>query len=124
MSNEGAQEVDDVVMSSLTKVFEDDDVVVYTAPNEEELKNILLNLLRKNGRMTVKDLHKYLSGLASEDKIRYALNDLLRKDIVTMDRQGFFYLTEPIDTEEAEGEWESDGAIDEGSDGVEESPEY
>ncbi len=81
----------------LSRIYEDDDVIVYTAPNEEELKNILLNLLREKGRMSVKDFHKYLSGLASEDKIRYALSDLLRRDLVTMDRQGFFYITELLE---------------------------
>ncbi|MGC9209731.1 MAG: hypothetical protein ACP5FT_00440 [Acidilobus sp.] len=102
--------VDDPVRDSLSRVYEDDDVVVYTAPNEEELKEILLNLLRRNGRMTVKDFHRYLSGLASEDKIRYALNDLLRKEIVTMDRQGYFYLTELLEgVDESEAYWQEEG---------------
>ena len=101
--------LDDPVRDSLSRVYEDDDVVVYTAPNEEELKEILLNLLRRNGRMTVKDFHRYLSGLASEDKIRYALNDLLRREIVTMDRQGYFYLTELLEgVEEPEGYWQGE----------------
>ncbi len=105
MSEEGA--ADDPVREGLSRVYEDDDVIVYTAPNEEELKEILLNLLRRNGRMTVKDFHRYLSGLASEDKIRYALNDLLRREIVTMDRQGYFYLTELLEgLEEAEEYWQ------------------
>jgi len=66
----------DPVRESLSRIYEDDDVIVYTAPNEDELKEILLNLLRRHGRMSVKDFHRYLSGLASEDKIRYALSDL------------------------------------------------
>ncbi len=87
------------VSSSLSRVYEDSEVIVYTAPNEDELKNILLNLLRRNHRMSVKDFHKYLSGLASEDKIRYALNELLKEDLVTMDKQGYFYLTELVEEE-------------------------
>jgi len=88
------------IADELSRIYEDNDVIVYTAPNEEELKEILVNLLRRNGRMSVKDFHRYLSGLASEDKIRYALNELLRNDVVTMDKQGYFYLTELLGSEE------------------------
>ncbi len=59
----------------LRVVYEDPDVIVMMAPNEEELKNILLDLLRDKP-MTVKELHSILSGIASEDKIRRALASL------------------------------------------------
>jgi len=59
----------------LRVVYEDPDVIVMMAPNEEELKNILLDLLRDKP-MTVKELHSILSGIASEDKIRRALSSL------------------------------------------------
>ncbi|ESQ23468.1 hypothetical protein DDW02_00310 [Acidilobus sp. SCGC AC-742_M05] len=101
----------DPVRESLSRIYEDNDVIVYTAPNEDELKEILLNLLRRNGRMSVKDFHRYLSGLASEDKIRYALSDLLRRELVTMDRQGYFYLTELLEEEgleQPEEYWEGE----------------
>ncbi|MEM0015388.1 MAG: ArsR family transcriptional regulator [Zestosphaera sp.] len=53
-------------------VYEDSDIVVFRAPNEDQLLEILKNLLRERP-MSVKELHAYLSGLASEDKIRKAL---------------------------------------------------
>lgn len=53
-------------------VYEDSDIIVFRAPNEDQLLEILKNLLRERP-MTVKELHAYLSGLASEDKIRKAL---------------------------------------------------
>ncbi|MFP3171869.1 MAG: hypothetical protein RXQ79_02345 [Acidilobus sp.] len=96
----GRSEEEYSIADELSRIYEDNDVIVYTAPNEEELKEILVNLLRRNGRMSVKDFHRYLSGLASEDKIRYALNELLRNDVVTMDKQGYFYLTELLGSEE------------------------
>ncbi|MDP8002601.1 MAG: hypothetical protein ACP5I6_02745 [Caldisphaera sp.] len=89
-----------VISDNLSVIYEDVDLVVYTAPNEEELKDILLDLLRKNGKMSIKDFHKYLSGLASEDKIRYALNELLRDEIVIIDRQGYFYSMELLNNGE------------------------
>jgi len=86
------------ITRSLTVIYEDDDIVVYTAPNEDELKNILLDLLGKYQKMSIRDLHKHLSGLASEDKIRYALNELMKENKVVVDKQGFFYPAELIDT--------------------------
>ena len=67
--------------------------MVYTAPNEDELKEIILNLLREYEKMTIRDIHSHLSGLASEDKIRYALNDLMKDNMVYVDRNGYFYLS-------------------------------
>ncbi|MEB3816418.1 MAG: ArsR family transcriptional regulator [Desulfurococcales archaeon] len=88
------------VTNNLRVVYEDPDVIVYTAPNEEELKEILLDLLRKHDRMNIRELHSYLSGLASEDKIRYALNELIKENKVVVDRQGYYYLAEYIGEEE------------------------
>jgi len=62
----------------LRVVYEDPDVVVMMAPNEEELKNILLELLKEKPR-NLKELHEILSGIASEDKIRRALSILVEQ---------------------------------------------
>jgi UDP-N-acetylmuramyl tripeptide synthase len=88
------------IMDSLTVVYEDPDVIVYTAPNEEELKDILLDLLRKYERLNIREFHSFLSGLASEDKIRYALNELMKENKVVVDRQGYYYLAEYIEDED------------------------
>ncbi len=63
---------------SLKVIYEDPDVVVLRAPTEDQLMEILKNLL-KNKPMSVKELHSYLSGLASEDKIRKALIKLVNE---------------------------------------------
>ncbi len=62
----------------LKVVYEDPDVVVVRAPTEDQLISILINLLRDKP-MSVKELHTFLSGLASEDKIRRALTKLVNE---------------------------------------------
>ncbi|MEM1819864.1 MAG: hypothetical protein QW399_07010 [Sulfolobales archaeon] len=69
--------------------YEDADVLVVTAPNEDELVKILLDLL-KDKPMSVKELHTILSGLASEDKIRRALIRLVNEGVVYMQPDGRF----------------------------------
>lgn len=71
------------IESKLKVLYSDKEVIVMTAPNEEELKQILLDLLSEKP-MNLKELHSYLSGIASEDKIRKALSDLAEKNLVTM----------------------------------------
>ncbi len=74
----------------LQKLYEDDDVVVVVAPNEDQLREIILSLLAERP-MTVRELHEKLSGLASEDKIRYALNKLVEEGVVEGDEEGRYY---------------------------------
>jgi SOS response regulatory protein OraA/RecX len=75
------------VENKLKVVYSDKDVVVMTAPNEEELKQILLDLLSEKP-MNLKELHSKLSGIASEDKIRRALASLTEKGQVTLLEDG------------------------------------
>jgi hypothetical protein len=70
------------VENKLKVVYSDKDVIVMTAPNEDELKQILLDLLNEKP-MNLKELHSMLSGIASEDKIRRALADLVEKEKLT-----------------------------------------
>jgi len=72
---------------NLRVLYEDPDVVVVTAPNEEELRQILLDLLRESP-MNLKELHSVLSGLASEDKIRKALSTLMNQGLIRMQPDG------------------------------------
>lgn len=74
----------------LRKLYEDDEVIVVVAPNETQLREIILRLLREKP-MTIKELHQILSGLASEDKIRYALNELVEEGLVVSDDEGRYY---------------------------------
>ncbi|MFP3164444.1 MAG: hypothetical protein RXQ76_01155 [Acidianus sp.] len=75
------------VENKLKVVYSDKDVIVMTAPNEEELKQILLDLLSEKP-MNLKELHSKLSGIASEDKIRRALASLTEKGQVTLLEDG------------------------------------
>ncbi|AWR97785.1 hypothetical protein DFR86_09650 [Acidianus sulfidivorans JP7] len=75
------------VENKLKVVYSDKDIVVMTAPNEEELKQILLDLLSEKP-MNLKELHSKLSGIASEDKIRRALASLSEKGQVTLLEDG------------------------------------
>ncbi len=71
----------------LRVLYEDPDIVVVTAPNEDELKQILMDLLKEQP-MNLKELHGILSGLASEDKIRRALTRLMEQDMVVLEPDG------------------------------------
>lgn len=75
----------------LKVVYEDSDIVVFKAPNEDQLIEILKNLLRERP-MTVKELHGYLSGLASEDKIRRALIKLVSEGKAYVMNDGRFVM--------------------------------
>ncbi|HDI02205.1 MAG TPA: hypothetical protein ENF93_01015 [Ignisphaera sp.] len=72
-------------------VYEDPEILVVTAPNEDELRNIILNLLREKP-MSVKEIHSILAGIASEDKIRRSLMRLAEEGVVTMDEEGRYKL--------------------------------
>jgi flagellar biosynthesis component FlhA len=71
----------------LKKIHEDSDVVLVTAPNDDELVEILKDLLSIKS-MSIKEIHQVLSGVASEDKIRRALNTLIEKGEVYIDNNG------------------------------------
>ncbi len=89
LSGLGGMEV--IEKLGLRKVYEDPEVVVVTAPNEDQLKEIILNLLREKP-MTVKELHSILAGIASEDKIRKSLVRLAEKGLVSVDEDGRYHL--------------------------------
>ena len=76
-----------IVENKLKVVYSDKDVIVMTAPNEDELKQILLDLLNEKP-MNLKELHSMLSGIASEDKIRRALADLVENGKINLLEDG------------------------------------
>ncbi len=91
---------------NLSVLYDDEELVVMTAPNEEELRDILVNILME-GPKTIRQLHSVLSGLASEDKIRRALNMLVEERKVDYDKQGRYFLSDGTITyyEDYEGEY-------------------
>jgi len=57
-------------------IHEDNDIVLTSAPNDDQLVEIIKDLLSYKP-MNLKEIHYILSGIASEDKIRKALNTLI-----------------------------------------------
>ncbi|MEL9939415.1 MAG: ArsR family transcriptional regulator [Ignisphaera sp.] len=96
--------VGDAESITLKVLYEDPDVVVFTAPNEDELREIVLNMLRE-GPKTLKDMHSKLAGIASEDKIRRCLVKLMDDGIVTVDDDGKYRL---LGTEDFDGGFEAE----------------
>jgi hypothetical protein len=84
----------------LRVIYEDPEIVVITAPNEDELKEIILDMLRE-GSKTLKEMHSKLAGIASEDKIRRCIIRLMDEGIVVVDEDGHYKL---LGSEEFDGE--------------------
>ncbi len=76
---------------TLKVLYEDPDIVVVTAPNEDELREIVLDMLKESPK-TLKDMHSRLAGIASEDKIRRCLVRLMDEGIVVVDDDGRYKL--------------------------------
>ncbi len=72
-------------------IYEDPEILVITAPNEDELREIVLNMLR-TGPKTLKEMHSKLAGIASEDKIRRCLIRMMDEGIVIIDDEGRYRL--------------------------------
>ena len=85
----GERDLDPSRRLGLQVVYEDSEVVVVRAPTEDQLVDILTDLLRDRP-MSVKELHSFLSGLASEDKIRRALTRLVNEGRVYVLDDGRF----------------------------------
>lgn len=68
-------------------LHEDNDVVLMTAPNEDELKEIIRELISEKP-MNLREIHAILSGIASEDKIRRALSSLTENGLAVMTKEG------------------------------------
>jgi len=77
----------------LEVVYEDEDVVVMRAPDDEELERMVKDIIRRKGRpVTWKELRKELSGLAGEDRLRKVLVKLIERDEVVEMIDGSFGL--------------------------------
>ena len=73
----------------LSMLYEDNDIVVMLAPHEDELEKIITEILKKEKKpLTVKEIHKYLEAIASEEKIRRTLYKLSSKNIVKHYKDG------------------------------------
>uniref|UniRef100_A0A7C2ZP77 ArsR family transcriptional regulator n=1 Tax=Ignisphaera aggregans TaxID=334771 RepID=A0A7C2ZP77_9CREN len=73
----------------LKVLYEDTEIIVTMAPNENELREIVLEMLKSEPK-TIKDIHSKLAGIASEDKIRRCLMKLMSEGVVVVDEEGRF----------------------------------
>jgi len=64
------------IESKLKVVYDDDELVVMITPEEDELKNVVIDLLKAR-TMDIKEIHSVLTNLASDEKIRKVLNELV-----------------------------------------------
>ncbi|MCG2909483.1 hypothetical protein DDW09_04925 [Sulfolobus sp. SCGC AB-777_L09] len=74
------------IESKLEVVYDDDELVVMIAPEEDELKNVIIDLLKERP-MDIKEIHSVLTNLASDEKIRKALNELAEEGKVIEDKK-------------------------------------
>ncbi|AGE72197.1 hypothetical protein ATY89_06560 [Sulfolobus acidocaldarius] len=74
------------IEEKLEVVYDDDDLTVVIAPEEDELKQVILDLLKEKP-MDVKEIHSILTNLASDEKIRKALYELAEEGKVVEDKK-------------------------------------
>jgi hypothetical protein len=79
----------------LRVLHEDDDIVLMTAPNEDQLMEIIYDLIREKP-MNLREIHAILSGIASEDKIRHALMMLTDRRLAILGPDGRYAATPKI----------------------------
>jgi hypothetical protein len=77
-------------------IHEDGDIVLASAPNDDQLVEIIKDLLSYRP-MNLKEIHFILSGIASEDKIRKALNNLISRGEVYIDYTNGKYILTSIE---------------------------
>ncbi len=83
------------ITKSLIEVYSDDDIVVLIAPDDFKLENLILDIVRRHEGINIKELRRIFSGISSEDKIRRAINRLIRKNKIYMDSEnGTLYAIE------------------------------
>jgi len=86
------EEVNELAKRIKLKVLhEDSDIVLASAPNDDQLVEIVKEILSYKP-MNLKEIHYILSGIASEDKIRKALNNLISRGEVYIDSNNGKYI--------------------------------
>ena len=66
-------------------IYEDDEIEVYVMPNYDEIKQIILNMLKEKGALSSREAHDLLPFPVSEDKIRKILDSLVEQKIAKFD---------------------------------------
>ncbi|QOR95108.1 ArsR family transcriptional regulator [Thermosphaera chiliense] len=87
------EEIEELARRVRLKILhEDDDIVLMTAPNEDQLASIIKELISIKP-LNLREIHAILSGIASEDKIRRALNNLLESGEAYINSEGRYLST-------------------------------
>ena len=73
---EVVEETHKKVMEELEKIYEDEEIEVFAAPDDAELEQLLLNILKEKP-MKFKELKEVFSATAGEDRLRRSLMKLL-----------------------------------------------
>ena len=84
------------VRKRLKTVYVDSDVEVVLAPNEKELEEIILLILKEKRIATVKEIHSYLEAIASEEKIRKILHKLVVEGTVKQYHDGRYEILKEV----------------------------
>jgi len=75
----------------LSVVYEDSEVVVFKAPHDEELVELVHNYIKRKGRpVTWKELREVFGGIAGEDRLRKALHRLRERGLLIEVRGGIY----------------------------------
>ena len=80
----------ELIRRKLLIVYKDDEVQVYTAPNDDQLRSIIVELLDAFGPMSLKSIHEHLSGLVSEDRLKYVISRMEREGIIVAEKGGAY----------------------------------
>ena len=75
---EVVEETHKKVMEELEKIYEDEEIEVFAAPDDAELEQLLLNILKEKP-MKFKELKEVFSATAGEDRLRRSLMKLLEE---------------------------------------------
>ncbi|MEM1611134.1 MAG: hypothetical protein QXQ57_05780 [Sulfolobales archaeon] len=74
-------------------IYEDEDIIVMRAPDDEELIELVKKKIAENGKpVSWKELRAYFSGLAGEDRLRKVLIKLIENDEIIEMPDGTFAL--------------------------------
>jgi len=73
-------------------IYKDDEIEVYLMPTNEELRQIVLNMLKEKRALSVKEIHDALEFPVSNDKIRKILSELISENIVVYDSSSKIYV--------------------------------
>ncbi|ABU81210.1 hypothetical protein [Ignicoccus hospitalis] len=75
---EVVEETHKKVMEELEKIYEDEEIEVFAAPDDSELEKLLLEILKEKP-MKFKELKEVFSATAGEDRLRRSLMKLLEE---------------------------------------------